>query len=330
MFLARLAGSPERASLTGPAPARPGVVHPGSDGQPFPLLTELIAALSQETPPEVLVFGDSVMERVSQHDTDTRTLGRMICEALPARRCHVASRTALNPTLMRALMRVVRRLHPPRLVVLPVNMRAFSPQWDLNPAWEMHQELGILEAWLSNPDLPIAPLWDLRKSDDLHASYERTAVRYPLSELDTIGAFRRVIATDPENGTEKQRRKREIFVYHYTHPLTENHRKLVDLVGATELCRLVGAVPLLYVTPINVETGRELVGEQFTEALAANIECVRSALAPVASLRDYSAELPSSDFFAEDLATEHLNQHGRTVLARRIAREIDAMLVPKA
>src|SRR6185503_2541212 len=59
------------------------VAFPGSGGKPFPALAAIVREYgSAGAGPTVLILGDSVMERVSRDDTDTRPLGEMIKAAL--------------------------------------------------------------------------------------------------------------------------------------------------------------------------------------------------------------------------------------------------------
>jgi hypothetical protein len=303
-------------------PVRTTVVHPGSDGRGFPLLADLIDAFSGEPAPQLLIFGDSVLERVSRHDANHRTLASMVSGTLPTT-SHIATRTALNPALMLALLRTFRLLAPPKVVMLPVNLRCFSPQWDGSPAWAMHQELGIIEGWLSNPDQPIAPLLEIRKTPDLYTSYHNTPVTFELSKLETIGAFREVTTSTPIDEAAVKARKREIFVFHYGHRLVPSHRQLIDLNSAVQVCRSIGAAPVVYVTPINMEAATRHCGPRLAEIVADNVAFVRETLAPLVKVADWSNALPAGDFFKEDLATEHLAQSGREKLAARI---IDAIM----
>lgn len=315
---AALNASPASPPIT-PTTTAPAIVHPGSNGTPFPLLSSLVAAYRGAGSCPVLIFGDSVMERVSKFDEDQRSLGEIIAEIGDVR-CHIASRSALNPTLVLALLRAMRNLQRPRVVVIPVNMRCFSPQWDLNPAWALHQELGAIEAWISNPDAAIASIADIRKSPDLYTAFEQTPVSYELSSYTTVGEFRASVA-DLAEANEHERR-RQIFVFHYTHVLVGAHRKLIDLKAALSICRSMGCEPLVYITPLNVDAGVRACGARFSEIVAENIATLRGQLSSLATLIDWSTEMPPNAFFKQDLATEHLEFAGRSKLAELVVSQI--------
>lgn len=309
-----------------PAPAASTVeaplLLPGSGGRPFPALVDIIRACARDADGDgVLLFGDSVMERTSRGDTDQRTLGTMIAEALQERPVATISYSAFNPQIFAALARVAVRLpRPPSVVILPVNLRCFSPQWDLNPAWQFEAELALIERYLSAPDTVILPIADIREAPGFYASFDATPVSFPLSRLSTIGEFRALVRQPSTDEAGRRARAAEIFVYHYTHPLTAEHRKVRALREAVTTFIGAGCRVLCYLTPINHEAGERLLGSAFKPALRANAAVVASALRELPDvLQDLSEALPDEHFFHEDLATEHLNERGRSVLARLVS-----------
>jgi hypothetical protein len=302
------------ASLAQPDP----VAYPGSEGQPFPLLVDVIKTFSGPEKPDVLMFGDSVVERVSRHDQDRRTLGAIV-EATSTRRVKVISRSAFNPTLAAYLMRVLARLSVPEVLILPVNIRTFSPQWDLNPAWAFLQERSAIEAWLGNPEAPIPAIRDVIATSDFYDRFESTPVSYELSKLSTIGAFLSVVRSSPLDEDSRRQRSREILVFHYGHRLESCHRRLLDLAYAAESAKRLGIKPVIYVTPLNLMAAARHGGQSLVEIIRANIELIRATLAETGiELHDLSSAIPADGFFHEDLATEHLCEKGRVQLASRI------------
>lgn len=293
---------------------------------PFPLLVHLIETYGKSPVPDVLAFGDSVMERISRHDSDRRTLGEMLQDIVPDHWLDVVTRSALNPSLTRGLVEVVRRLTPPAGMLLPVNLRCFSPQWHLNPAWGFHQEHGIIGAWLADPEAPISPVSDVVDAGGLYGEFERTRVAYELSELDTIGAFRQVTAGIPRTPEERLARTREIFVYHYGHAMVPDHPRLADLVATVDTALGVGIRPFVYLTPINVEAAERAAGARLVEIIGSNASLVRRALGPRVEVADWSQAVSDRHFFHEDIASEHLNEAGRKLVATRIGELVGRVL----
>lgn len=327
-LLARWFAKTPSASVQ-PTPTEPPLLFPGSDGNPFPALRAIVESCAESaSTPDVLLFGDSVMERVSRHDADRRDLGNMVAAALPALRVLRISHSAFNPAIYAPLARVVARCpRVPSLTVLPVNLRCFSPQWDLHPAWQFTQEIRSIETWLDDPTRPLAAIEDIRETPGFFAAYDAQPVDYPLSKLKTVGEFRATVRETPREEAAKDARAREIFVFHYTHALTPAHRRLEALKMAVETLRGAGSRVLLYLTPVNHEAGVRLVSDAFLKSLRHNVKVLQTKMADAdVALYDWSVRMPADRFFHEDLATEHLNDLGRAELAALIADAVRARL----
>jgi hypothetical protein len=290
------------------------VVYPGSAGRPFPLLAELIEAFSRDTAPDVLFFGDSVLERISNFDDDKRTLVDLI-QSAAAGEVHFSNRSAFNPALGAALVAVMGRLRRPKLLVVEINVRCFSPQWDQNPSWAFQQELAAIDAWLHDPTRSLPAIEDVWACTGFFDAFDRTPVNFELSRFTTAGQFRTLAADRSNQAISGPDRLRELFIFHYTHRLIRSHRKLVDLVTLVDRATRLGVNLLLYLTPINSRAGEEYVGPEFRTIHSSNVAVIRDALgASGMAIDDLSTALPRSAFFHPDLPTEHLNQSGRSDL----------------
>jgi len=323
----RWATSPVAIAAAAPTIA-PALLLPGSNGRPFPALTAIReACASAAHAPEVLLFGDSVMERVSRHDVDRRDLGALVAAALPALSVLKISHSAFNPVIYAALARVVAQCpRVPRVTVLPINLRCFSPQWDLHPAWQFTQEIACIEAWLADSTSEIPALQDVRETAGFLADYAAQPVNYPLSGLRTVGEFRARVLEAPGNDAARDSRARDIFIFHYTHPLTPDHRRLTALRDTVASLMGAGTRVLAYVTPVNHAAGVRLVSDAFATSVRHNVRVLRAALAGTEiQLLDLSDALAADRFFHEDLATEHLNETGRAELAARVADAVRAV-----
>lgn len=296
----------------------------------YPELVRLLDGFNNTlSAPDILFFGDSVLLRISRDDTDMDTLDRMLAKKMNGKVnllciAHTAYHMQVYKNLI-SVLEVTKR--KPKVVILPINLRSFSPQWDFYPAWQFRDEIRAIESYLSNPSLEIASVGEVPETANLLRLFDAIPVKYPLTELNRIGQFRSMIASKPKNEDQKKYRLRHIFVYHYMYPLTDDHPK----IKAFEECvRMLSAlqIPLvLYVTPINWEAGRKYVGREFIEIVKANVNMISNRLSPDQTdnkvrFGDFSTLLEAGCFFSDDNATEHLNQQGRTQLADEIMKMI--------
>uniref|UniRef100_Q07IR4 SGNH/GDSL hydrolase family protein n=1 Tax=Rhodopseudomonas palustris (strain BisA53) TaxID=316055 RepID=Q07IR4_RHOP5 len=298
-------------------------VFPGSAGQPFPALTTLIEHYgSGGAAPDLLLLGDSVSERIANEDADRRTLHQMMIDRVTsARSCLAISHTAYQPAIYRDLMEALARLpRSPHVVMLPINPRAFSPQWHGSPLWALDQERAAIRAHLADPDQPIAPIADVEAGDGFFDQFDQTRVRLQLSSLTRNGDLRAISLVPTDNPAEQKVRYRELFAWHYAYAFDESHPKLLALRDAITLIGKMNATAVCYLTPINVEAGLDVHGRRFQDVAAALAERIARALAPALDagghrFADLSAALGREFFFKNNLATEHLNARGRDKLA---------------
>jgi hypothetical protein len=279
--------------------------------------------------PDILFFGDSVLLRISRDDKDTDTLDRMLAKKMDggiSLLCiaHTAYHMQVYKNLI-SVLEVTKR--KPKVVILPINLRSFSPQWDFYPAWQFRDEIRAVESYLSNPSLEIASVGEIPATANLLRLFDAIPVKYPLTELDRIGQFRSMIASKPKNEDQKIYRLRQIFIYHYMNLLADDHPKIKALEECLRMLSVLQIPLVLYVTPINWEAGRKYVGREFIEAVKSNVSLISNRLSPHQTdnrvrFGDFSTLLEAGCFFSDDNATEHLNQRGRARLADEIMKMI--------
>lgn len=297
---------------------------------PYPALTLLVQSYgTTEKAPELLYLGDSVVERVSREDTDKRTLGEMTRDRLQSLLDTVLiTHSAYHPRIYYHLCTVLQDLpRRPKILLLPVNMRCFSPQWDLNPEWQFDREIKIIKAYRAAPEDGIAQLEDYRPASEEFEIFDATSVDFSLSSFNTVGQFRLLIQANPATEVQRRFRLQQIFIFHYLHKLDPGHPKLQYLRELLNLLLQMKIVPIVYVTPVNYEAGVRYIGSEFKFQIEENVDTLTQVLKPYIDARqilfwDYNTLFSSKYFFHEDLATEHLNQEGRRDLSDLLATHI--------
>ncbi len=98
----------------------------------LPELNEF-ARLAQEKK-DVLFFGDSTAKAIEKKDSDRRG----IAEMLSADIAPLSIQGIIHPAYQAEVyLEFIKRLKdfatPPKIIVITVNMRSFSPSWDMNP-----------------------------------------------------------------------------------------------------------------------------------------------------------------------------------------------------
>jgi len=273
---------------------------------------------------QILLLGDSVSERTSNTDTDTTPLSEMIGKKLGSDASYYAiTHSAYYADIYLLYLALLLELGiRPGSIIVPLNVRCTSPQWDFNPMYQCGSHLKQLFSELHKK---VGGRFDNYKPQIRSVSaFMNSSVRYPEVDFTRIAQFQEVISSIPQSDAAKSERKRIILTYHYMNRVEKGHRKLKALSELAALCREQSIRLLVYMTPINFEAGEKYVGKQFTKNLKANALVISEAVSESAGnndhiiFRDYSTALQGSHFFHPDEMTEHLNQLGRDALSNHI------------
>lgn len=289
--------------------------------------------------PRILVFGDSVMERVAWQDIDKRSLGAMIADNLSeSGRCEIFSYSAYHPEVFLSFIRAIcRHVLRPECVIVPLNLRSVSPQWDLHPAFQFSEKIEILRRYAAG-ELEHAPEISyplsgkhLEPSREQWAQYLSQEFLLSDGRTKSISYFQALIECSDTSTQMEMIRRKEIFNLHYMTELSPQNRKIVALRKIVQTCSIEGMKCLIYFTPINVQAGVEYVGPEFLQRMHQKAEFVRKLLidgdyATGVSIIDLSCAVDCSGFFEKDTATEHLNEHGRNAIAKKVSEAAAQML----
>lgn len=298
--------------------------------KPYPALAKLAANYDSRLTKgaNILYLGDSVVGRISWHDTDKRNLDRMVADRLSeSKNLLCIAEAAYHFRVYFHLLEVLRCMrNRPGLVILPINMRCFSPQWDLNPAWQFEEEIQALKAYPQTRKTPAIR----RNADALTFSDDERNLELdlPYTDLKRLGQFLDIIKNIPSDPEGKFHRRKQIYILHYLNALSRDHRRMQYLGKTLDLLSELKVGTLLYITPINYEGGTRHVGDGFMDTVRANAKVVQDYIHPwlekgQTCFLDLQEYLTSDHFFHADELTEHLNQTGRMKLAQALAREIE-------
>ena len=276
------------------------------------------------TKPDVLFFSDSVNSWIDDDDDDRRPLAEMLADDLGAN-VGVIDRGAYHLEVYEAFidLLIARNLHP-QAILIPINLRSFSPEWHSRPAYqftESRRELRQADDMLASAIEPVLRTLQLLQDESITPDqFKRTPV-YRGEKL--VGHVR-----DFDNAsyqTPTPERTRNKFVYQYMYQLDANHPKLVALRNICAKANEHGLPVLFYVTPIDVESGDEYVPGEFREQIARNIRTIAGQMkGHQPPLVDLSDALPPAEFSFELYANEHLKEDGRRFMAEHLSAKLHA------
>lgn len=285
-----------------------------------PEIVEMDRLLAQGV--DVIYFGDSTVTALAPEDTDRRALGQMLQESLPLLEVSPLAHYAYHAEIYEAYCEYIRGgEQSPWAVVIPVNLRSFSLEWDRKPEWEFVREKYLLRHRGLVARSLLRPLTVFRAVDLTPISQE-DYLKTPVYVGDALAGEVRDFETmgrdvDADVFYERQ------FAYLYQYPLNRDHPKLVALIRAIESLQAQDILPLLYITPIDYRTGEKYAGDAFAEQVAENVSLIRTVLAETGlQVLDLSRLLGPEAFCYQREVHEHLRAGGRKMVAERIARRI--------
>lgn len=283
--------------------------------------------------PRLLMFGDSVHERIQGAEAERRTVKQLVVERWQRDAALAISHSAYNSLVYREYLKAgVAVGRPADVVVLPINLRSFSPEWDSNPQYDLSTHVDALKSFADAPAGPLpAPVSGMARGqfDAAMAGFMARPIETPLSRIRTIGEFLAIRRSKPQGREEARRRLREVAIVQYALPIAPGHRQIAALLAAIDIAKHQDMGLVLYFTPIDVALARAVGGDDLAAAVARNLQTVAGPLERAAQggrvvVRNWLSALPHEMFFAGEFS-EHLLQAGRDWLAEQIvdaAREI--------
>ena len=263
---------------------------------------------------DVVYFGDSAVMEFVPGDTDERGLADMLADALPSKRVLTLAHFAYPPEVFAAYSKVLADAkNAPDTVVLPINLRCFSPSWYRKPEWQFEKEKFLLR---NHHDFaraalrPLAVFGYLDLAPVSQAEYEATPVYLDGEATGTVGDYEKRLPTIGDDSSYSAH-----FMYEYGYSLTEDHPQLVALADAVRQLRAAGIETVCYVTPIDFEHGERVAGAEFAAVVQRNVETIERVLGRADSTpHDWSRRMDSAAFGYEDRIHEHLNETARAEL----------------
>lgn len=287
----------------------------------------------------VIYFGDSTLTYPLGEVTTGQILQEMLPNDTVGEIAHPAYHLDLYLHYVRYILRGARRASQsvdllPHAIIVPINMRSFSPEWNMRPGYQFEEEkvtlalgpvlsrilsrslavLGAFEPPISqaaflntmvyNGDTPIGTV----------ADFERLTEEDALGELqrETEFAYHDVLPSEEDVGAMAQ-----ALTYRYMTRLTVDHRQLQAMREIARLGDRAGVKILFYITPVNYQQGQRFVGEAFRTTLRGKMDLVQSVLGDEtgATLLDLGFDLEAFEF----VDMEHLRESGKTHVAEQLA-----------
>lgn len=267
----------------------------------------------------ILFFGDSSIRHLSQQTgIGGLNLAEMISEKIGQNIGNV-SYPGYHLDIYAAQMDyIVRSFNKPKIVIIPLQLRSFSPEWDMRPVNQFEKTTFLLTDSTNLVSYFYKPLAIFRAIETNSVPYEtflQTPVNYGSVELGKVKDFEAV----NKNKSPTPENIKNDFIYKYMQDLNTNHRKLESLKKLIELGKKHEIKIMFYISPIDYETGTKIIGSDFQKITESNSEIICSFINQFELPCLNTAFILNSEYFDyPSYPNEHLNELGRKILAEKI------------
>lgn len=277
---------------------------------------------------DIIYLGDSTV----WYPTGSQTTAEMLQALLPEQTVGEVSHGAYHLDLYLGFAAYINSQPArPETVIIPINMRSFSPGWDQRPTYQFDEEQFVLWAGVPMAQILGTPLdvfgtFDPAISQDefLNTPVYNGNTQVGLvrdfepdgATLDNVPANRNQYdVSDLPTGDALTQR----LVYYYMYNLDANHPKIQALIQLADVFQQSEMRPIFYITPVNYELGQRYLGDDFTAQWDANTQLIKDVLADKGfEVLDLSYDLAAFAF----IDTEHLRDNGKRHVAAQLAEVI--------
>lgn len=269
---------------------------------------------------DIFFLGDSTLFWGSRVDAARRSTPELL-ERAAGRAVAEASGAGYHPLVFAAMLEYMRDSGArPEVIILPVNLRAFSPLWDLSPdtqfvrfrsylAYDSHLFRLALPALMAWKVIDVAPIPDEKYVRRIRGQLLKAIGEAPPLPGVNAPYWAYLARLDPAQWVAAS----------YLYPIQAGDRQARALVRCARIAREWGAPLVLYCTPVNMDLGDELLGGQFTRQVRANRRLLEAlARGAGAYWLDLSEGLDGACFM-EGHKNAHLHDEGRLYVAIRLA-----------
>ena len=275
---------------------------------------------------DIIFFGDSsVYTHDKVHDTDKRTIRQMLQDTIPDLKVMPVMHPAYHMDLYLEFCKYIsENENKPKAVIVPVNIRSFSPEWDLQPMYQFTEEKAVISNSVISTFLYNVfnkPLKVFKYAYDTDVLSMDKFSKAPVYYKDSIVGDMDEYSTGFVDTTQENKKKK--FLLRYMFYINKEHRKLNSLREITELMLKNNIKPYFYIIPVDYETGEVYFPGEFIKTVKRNATLLKNEIeAKGGIVLDLSLLVKAKNFNYEFYPNEHMKQQGRLDVAFALAQKL--------
>jgi hypothetical protein len=292
-----------------------------------PEIPSTVALIKKPLPKatSIVGLGDSSIKFSYEKDIDTTTYS--ILRDVSGKEIFEVLSPAYHVGIYEHFFKYIAKNHPSvKYVLVPINLRSFSTQWDMNPAYEFKKETAFLNGnakWIEVFFRPLS-VFKFFSPDIDESEYHNTRVFKGTVPVGKVKDFltRNYDKVTPEYFKDK-------MIFHYMYDLKPDHRKLRSIARMIKAGKKFNVTPVFFIAPVDHENGSALLGNEFTVQINKNVKTIRSVIdSNHGKILDLSTALGKNYFYwyydekAEYSPNEHLTYQGKLLVAQKLSELI--------
>jgi hypothetical protein len=300
------------------------------DNEPVRRARGLLRVLRNH-PPDVIYFGESTVSFIGPTDVDRRRLYTMVDDGLgPHVSMHVVHGASFSTDIFDAYLGLLKSTQHRPLIVVPLCVRFRFTPWIEHPVHGHKKALQrIREVDPTKGAWRVHGAWPRPNQVDFD-EFHRVPFSSLLGDL-TVGDYVTPIAEFQRSGDDVGR-VRMLYAYHHGGLLELDSPVMEAVTQMGRTIRELGCPAVVYQTPVPLETGTTLLGQELADRTAASFAAINAAYRLGAGegveIIESGTCFTDSEFIDPADATEHLNEFGRRHLAEMILSAIKQRLAP--
>jgi len=297
--------------------------------QEFPAIVNMLSKELQKEN-DIVGFGDSSVYFHAKEDDIDKSIFKILSGFYPQLSLHEFNSPAYHLDLYENMIRFFIAEHKNvKILIIPINMRSFSPQWNMNPGYQFEEEniaMKNYNNWIFRVFYKPLAVFKLFLPKIKDHDYNNAIVYNGDKAVGRVKEFLSRRYSD----WKSEKYIKDKFIFHYMYSLGKEHRKISSMLRINKMAKLNNINVIFYVTPIDYESGNKAVGPEFQRRINDNVSVIKKIASKEGfDIIDLSLTLKASYFsWRTDLKgdfspNEHLIDKGRLFVANKLKEKID-------
>lgn len=303
---------------------------------------------------KIIYMGDSVLNADHKNNSNPSSLVNLFEQRLSLDALEISG-TAFTPYIYHRYLQIIKKYNKEtNLIIIPINLRAFSSSWNRVPIYQFEQECSALSLINFNLDFMcikehIKNLLNAKRVDNKYDIFLNEKITSEGFLKDTKRRFfkniknncylseknnKQVVNCKHEEDfqqivdylqhqlTVKQAMMAMRFNYHYAEHINKENGSLLALREVVDIANNSEFKILFYYTPLNLEAILRYSGKKVLNIIKNNIDTINNEIKGKNIYTLNLINILSENHFDLDCACEHIDLEGKKKLVNHLSEYI--------